>query len=408
MGPAKASAVATALLASALVVGCQTPPHRNQRDAAEKNLNRFRAQAKFRMAQQAVQRWQVDEAESALREAVSLAPDEPLYYRSLATCLLEKGEIAEAATASDQAENLGDRSAALAYARGLIAQRGGRHDDALVAYQLAVERDGNNADYIVAVVESLVAADRPDDAWTLLDERILALDLSPRLLLQRAHLAVLLGRNERAASDFAAVGELIDSTPWHREQYGLALMRLGRYADAAHALEPVAKPNDAAGALPRATSTSAVHGYVTCVMNSGDPSVAESTLLDHMQRAPDDADAWRLLCEIRLRRNDFAGAWAAARGGAGIAPSRPDWAMVQAYADWRRGNPTQAIEVLEALLTRHPRQADAMCLLADILAAGGDATARSWYESALRIDPTSEWAQFRIGDRARSDGPPSG
>ncbi|NOT00122.1 MAG: tetratricopeptide repeat protein [Phycisphaerales bacterium] len=406
--PMGARAAVAVSLAWMLVVGCQTPPHHRQRDEAEKNLNRFRGQAKFRIAQQAVQRWQVDEAESALREAVTLAPDEPLYYRSLASCLLEKGEIAAAAAACDKAETLGDQSAALAYVRGMIAQRGGRDDDALGQYQLAMERDGNNADYIVAVVESLVAADRVDDAWALLDERILALDLNPKLLLQRAHLAVLLGRNEQAANDFAAVGDLIDTTPWHREQYGRALMRSGRHADAARVLEPIVQSSNAAEITEQVVSSSAVNGYVTCVMRAGDLPTAESKLRAHLDRIADDADGWRLLCEIRLRRGDYPGALAAARSGSGVAPMRPDWTLVQAYVDWRRGDAARAVEVLNALLARHPRQVEAMCLLGDIQSGRGDAAAGKWYESALQIDPKSEWARARIGNGSESDSPPSG
>jgi hypothetical protein len=49
-----------------------------------------------------------------------------------------------------------------------------------------------------------------------------------------------------------------------------------------------------------------------------------------------------------------------------------------------------------------------MCLLGDIQSHRGEATAGKWYESALRIDPQSEWARSRIGNRAESDAPPAG
>ncbi len=390
-----------ATLMAMVLCGCQTTPHHQHRVAAEENLNRLQGGVKFQLASQALENGLVEEAANALQEAIRLDPQNAEYHRTLAKCYLEQGQVAAAAAAADVAVGLEDQSADLFYVLGMIAQRRQRMDEALGYFAAARKREASNIDYLLAEAEALVTLERSKEALELIERRLVNFDRDPRLLILRAHVALLLGDVDQASADFAEAGAATRETPWHVEQYALALMRTGRYQAAIDALEPVVgvgQPLTGAAGVVDAPRPTAVRALASCYNRTGRPQSASGLLDKHLHAHPADAKGLWLRAEAALRMADWETARQCARAGRSLAPDQPQWRLIEAYLAWHQGDLDAAATILRKILSDHPEHVEALCLLGEVHSHRRDPVrAKLCYESALRVDPGCRWARTRLG-----------
>ena len=369
-------------------------------------MNRLQSGVKFQLASQALENGRVDQAAEGLQEAIRLDPQNPDFHRSLAKCYLEQGQVAAAAAAADVAVGLDDRSADLFYTLGMIAQRRQRTDVALEHYAAARKRDASNIDYLLAEAEVLVTLERAEEALHLIEGRIQDFDRDRRLLLLRAHVALLLRDFAQASADFAEAGPLTRETPWHVEQYALSLVRAGRCDVAIDALEPLVQVADPAIiAMVRDSSEpspTAVRALAACYNRTGRAQDAADLLDTYLQDHPSDAKGLWLRAEAATRLSDWQSAQRCARVGMNLAPDLPQWRLIEAYLAWHRKDLNTATTVLNGILSDHPDQVEALCLLGDVhQQRRHPLQARTCYESALQADPGCSWARARLrGDVA--------
>lgn len=357
----------------AVAGGCHEATHQTRRDQAEQRWNQVRSQIKLQLASQQFERGQVDEALGSLSEAVQLDPANASCHLLAAKCHLEQGDVASAERSANHAE-AGGVSAESAYLRGLIAERRERLDEALDYFRQAMALDPTHADSLVAAVEALVVLDQPDQARRLLDEHINEFDRDGRLSVLRADISILLGDFDEAAIDLADASSRMDAAPWVSEQYGLILVRAGRYADALSVLKPFVESDVAAFTGPNpdrkagdsTPSSAVVRAVAICYNRLGAAKAARQLLDEHLVQDPEDARAWWVAAESAIELEDWRRALRCAERGERLAPVLPHWKLIRAFCAWRQDDPTTATELLDSILAIHPDQAVAHLMLGEI------------------------------------------
>ncbi len=129
------------------------------------------------------------EAEDVFRVLVNAGDPLPTSYVGLAQVLMREGRAEEAASELVAAQPVIGRSFLLSYFTGLSLERSGKRQEAISAYQEAVQLNPTNSEAHLALGKSQLASGRVSDAIVELEE---ALHLSPgnvqtRRLLSRAY-----------------------------------------------------------------------------------------------------------------------------------------------------------------------------------------------------------------------------
>jgi tetratricopeptide (TPR) repeat protein len=347
--------------------GCQHDGQRSIQRQAKEDWDRLRAAFNLRLADEQLKQGHIPEAIETLQKAAAADPVNSVYHRMLARCHLEMTSLEAASQAIRNARDLGDKSAELAYLEGILAEGHLDHHEALHHYRRAAELEPTNVDYSLAVAECLVNSGRIKEAKTFLDERLHNAKDKEQLALLRAQVHVLLGDMEPAVSDFKAAEGLLLDAPGLAEEYGLALVGLGRYAEGVATLQPlIESARHMPGKEGPPPSGAAVRALATCHIQLGAPEKAVRLLEDHLTRSSDDGRAWWLLARGQLQLSDCVGARQSILHGEQLAPQLSDWKLLRAYIAWREGDLHQAADALESLLLEKPTDAMARRILRQI------------------------------------------
>jgi tetratricopeptide (TPR) repeat protein len=150
---------------------------------------------------------QREEAESAYRRAVELAPKdasrvEP--YVALSMLLNQLGKLTEAQALLDHARAELPDSSAIHRAIGDVASAQGRYDDAIAEYNLALKLDAGDLRALFQLGVTLRRAKRLDEAQAAFD-RVATVDKEyPGLALERGLLYEVAGRADEALKAYEA------------------------------------------------------------------------------------------------------------------------------------------------------------------------------------------------------------
>jgi Flp pilus assembly protein TadD len=284
---------------------------------------------------------------------------------------------------------MGLTSADLYYTHGVILEQRNGFDAAVAMYSKAGELDPSNADYLVAQAESLVAADRADEALRLLESSAGRVDDDGTVSMLAAHIAGLLGEKHKASKRYADAFAVQPKDPLVAEELGRHLAREGRCDQAVAVLRPLVEspPNI------EAVRSAAARTLAACYLTLGDAAAAKDTLIEYERDYPDDALAQLLLAKAAVATNDLPTALRAIDLARRREPDRPELWFVRAVIRWRRGNLTGAASDLHDVLTNNPDDVEAHCLLAEVLRGQSriDA-ARNHFQYALSLDPDCTWA----------------
>ena len=346
-----------------LSTGCHSTKQRSVQHKAQKDWERIRATFKLRLANEQFEQGYVFEAVATLQRAASIDPTNPVYFRMLAQCYVETSSLKAARDAIRHAKSLGDDSPELAFLEGLLAERHLRHKEALRYYQKAAELDPENVDYLLAVAECLVNSGRPTEAKQFLNEHLQDAEGMEQLAMLRAQVHLLLDEPELAVEDFKSAESLLADAPGMSEEFGLLLVRIGRYAEALALLQPLvesaARRKDKDVSTPPA-SRAAVRALATCFNQLGTSEKAARLMEDHLSQSPDDGRAWWILAESQIRLADWEGAKQSIRRGEQAAPKESDWNLLRAYSAWYQGELELAAGFLQAILAERPEDSLAL------------------------------------------------
>ena len=389
-------AIMLAAAALLMAAGCETTPHQQHRDQAQRHWNQVRAKIKCQLATQQFESGAVDAAIATVRESLGLDPMAPESHLLLARALMEAGNVAEAGRTLAAARAMDLQSAPMTYAAGVVAERALDLDQALAFYQQACQQDPDQMDYVVAQVECLVAVGRPEEALEIVRESIERFDRDGTLDVLEAEVSLVLGDDRAAARAFRRSLPLIGNDPLVVEEYGLLLARMERFGEAVAVLQPLAETLAGTGQEP---SGSVVHALAQSYIEVGHLEASGDLLADRLRKHPNDTEAWFLQGRVALAGGDLALAERCANAVRRQAPRGARTYLLCGYVRWRQGDASGALEALERSLSLQPHDVLLHCLMGQVLveADQGERAKRHWLR-ALQIDPRSRWARNGLSE----------
>ncbi len=407
--PLVRAAVIAGLLLAVPHAGCVS--HSQRRVEAERRWNHVRAQMKYELASQQLQRGRIETAIETVNEAIAADPSSADMFLLLARCHLEKGELVSAQKAAEQARRRAPEAADVDYTLGVIAERGDDLGPALAHYHRARTRDQADADYLVAEAECLTALGRLDEAIALMSANMRHFDSDGTLEMLLGRLCLLAGDKKEALRNLGLAVQRSGCEPANVEdrggcmvlieEYGRLLSHMGRDTEAVALLGPYTE------AQPDAPP-SVVAALCASYLETGRASRARDLLREHVAKHPRNVRCWMLLARASVMTNDWITARRCADQLENLMPETGQAHLLRGYVCWKQGDLQTAIESLQEALASEPNDALAHCLAGQLSEDIGrpPAVARAHYERALKLDPQLAWAKHMLDSYERSTGPP--
>ncbi len=374
--------------------GCKTLHHQRDKEAARQRWSEVRGRFKYQLARQQYESGQFDNAVMTATEAISLDPHEVGAYVVLARANLEQGKPATAETALRAASNVGLRSPALTYTEGVIHEQRDDLAGALELYRAARQHDATDVAYLIAEAECLVALSKPAEALTLLDEVGETYDDRASIKTLAAHIAARTGDVEGAIERYRDALAAQSTSPTIARELGVLLAQQHRCEQAITVLKPLIDRSDVPDdrGLIRCT-------LAACYLELNAAEAARDVLYAYANDHADDALAQLLVSKTALALNDLMTATRAIDLAQQTAPNHPELWLVRATIQWQRGAFADAAATLYDVLANRPDDADALCLLAEVLKSTRRSDgAKGYFERALVADPDCAWARAGLAE----------
>ena len=430
-----ATTLMTALLAAVLLGGCSSKQgqHAKWVNDADARWRLMRATALIDMGQDQFNSGQLDQAEATVRDAASIAPDNPAVFLLAGRIALENGLLerayqnftisvekstpeadpdadpaSEPATPeAERAELLkalkgqGSEVADAFYYRAVVLQRWQRRAEALSDYEMAAELDPEHPRRVLAVAETLVELDRVDEAAALLEEKKFFFDQNAACRALLGHIQNLRGQHALAVENFREAALLDPDNVRIQEELAFAQIRQQEWAAAATTLQALtARPE-------HAHRDDLWRALATAEGENGRYDEARDILVDLTRRNPGEVADWIRLGELCWKMDDLGGALIAANRTVNLAPRRHEGYLLAGLVWQKRDRPHEALQMFDAAADAAPHNATPVILRgialqkSDRLAAAAEA-----YREALKRDPNDPraaklLAQLERGARAR-------
>jgi tetratricopeptide (TPR) repeat protein len=337
----------------------------------------MRTDIKFNLAREQFEHGDLDHAETTLKEALAVDPDNAEIHCLAGRIALERGQLERAYHLFEMAIEHDPKLASAFYYRAIVAQRWQRYQDALAGYEHAYDLRRDNAAYLLAVGEMLVALGRNDQALELLSDKVRYFDQNAGLRVAVAQLHAMRGEWDQAVDLFQQAALLQPDNLQTAEDLALALAAAGRHDDAIDALQRLI---DRRGGEPRADLLRALAESYRLTDRHRD---ARQVYVELVRRDPEDGESWLRLGELAWQAGDLSGALTASQRAMAVSPrqSRP---YVLAGLVWKkRGQPVQAAELFARAASFDPEQAEPWLLRGLALEEAGQIDeARRAYEQA--------------------------
>jgi tetratricopeptide (TPR) repeat protein len=361
-----------------------------------------------------------------LQEATQVAPTNAQFEINLAYGLLMNLKFKESVAEAQKAVALEDRSYA---AHGLLGRAllasGGPAKEAIEQLQRSLELYPNQTDLRFELVNAL--RQEKDFPVAGVQLRILKDQLPPgdaRLEYAQGMLSADLGYPQAAVASFRRALELNPGSQVVRQDLGAALIRTGKWSEAAEVLGPLAasQPNsyqvaylnalalqnsqhskeaevEARRALALDANSADAHTLLGLTLSSQsrfDEAITELTRA--VEIAPDSFDAEFYLGRTRYARSDTAGAAAALQKAVSLRPEDPEARFLLGTILEVSGEREGAIRQYKELQRISPNDARGYLGLGGILGKGGELEeALVQLRKARALDPSSFEANMDLG-----------
>lgn len=373
-------------------------------------------------------------AADALRsfdEARALDPRSIRVRLALVNVLLRTGDRTRAAAVLDEAIKLAPNDSAVWNTRASLAHLNGNLPAALADYAKAIALDPGNADALVAQAGLLLDLGRLEDADLALANLQQAAPREPRAAYLRAVAASRRNDSDAVRTQLSDVVGLLDPVPKEvLSRYGQLLL-LGGLAH--HGLGNMEKASQYLVIYLRLNPKhpGASKLLASIYIDRGDPARAIELLEPLQSLAPNDPQLLSLLAAANMAQRRYAQAAAylekAVRVSGGAPDLRADFGvsligsgqadigfnqLQQAFAKdpgqaragmvmttlyLKRDQPKKALEVIDAVVRRNPKNVDAANLQGVARVASGDrAGGRAAYVNALTLNPQFHAARLNL------------
>jgi Tfp pilus assembly protein PilF len=373
---------------------------------ARKHWDAMRGGVKVQLASEKFAAGRLEEAGKTVEEAIATAPDNAEAYVLAARIELESGDLAKAKEALAIAETLPGPRAELHYLAGVVAERGGDLDGALLRYSAASSEDPQNPDYLLAEAETLVTLDRHVEAAELLASRASDFDGCAPLHMLTARLSQMLGLRGPAVVACREVLRLCEDDPRSAAEVGQVLAWAGHHEEAIGVLQPLAAADSttpAENSREDALTPDALHALAKAYFETHRWQQARHILKRIMRQDQRDVVAWCLFARAALMERDREAAAEAMRTvNANVSPTA-DTLLLAAHIALEQGDLAGAMELAGRAIAEDERSVAAHCLLGHVFErAGRFDEARRAYAVALTIDPDSSTVR-RLLSRVSGD-----
>lgn len=381
------------VLAGACAIGgCKSPSSHARRDG-QANWDEVRARIKYQLAREQFESGRPEETARTALEALALDERFLDAYVLLCRAQIEMADTSSALRTLSAARGAGLDAPVLFYLEGVVAEMSGDPVAALARYRAARQGQPNNADFLAAEVELMVAQGAPDAALQLIKEHARPNENDATLDALAARLAVLVGDVEYADHCYRAASRKA-SHPLLTLDYALFLMGGERFLEARTQLEPLAVQEgmkDLRGPVHRALGR--------CYLALSDPAAAYRLLQPYVDREPTDVEAQLLFATAALAEERYQVALRNCRAVLTVQPRNGEALLIEAMAHARQGRMDAAMRSLDGIAPGTPDRAAADALLASMDAK------RAVLTEAQPVDPAanSDATRGATAEVARTD-----
>jgi tetratricopeptide (TPR) repeat protein len=375
-----APALAAAMLLTG-VVGCQKNHEKNVNVAKDRYLQ-LRTGLMLQMAQQQFETGDLDIAEKSVKDAMTVDPTNPRLMVLGARIALERGQLERAYHLLNMAIETDPKMAEAHFYQGIVHQRWQQNDRAYERYTSAYDLRADNAGYLMAMAEMLVAMDRRGEAMELLESKLVYFDQHSGLRLAIGQLYQVEGNHERAAEFFMQASLLRPDDLKLKEELALELAAAEKFERAAEILQELLADSSYQNRFDLQRALVGVY------LHQGKDRPARDLLQQITRYSPQSTDDWLRLAELNWSLGDLGGTLTAANRVMSLAPQRHEGFLLVGMVWQKRERLDDALKMFDRAAELAPDNAVPLILRGIALEkAGRHEAAIAAYRQALVRQP---------------------
>jgi tetratricopeptide (TPR) repeat protein len=346
------------MVACVTVAGCAQPTSPPKGRQSEAQWGQVRSRIKLQLARRSLEQGLIEEAMQQCNEALSLDVESLDGLLLMAQVCLEKGNDGQAEAALKHAALINEKHPDISYLGGILAERRGRLDEAIDLYQKASTTNPADLDYLISCAMALLHAGQPERALPLLKSRQKDFSEEAAVHLLMGQALSLMDRREEASASLHEAVRLAPDDLLIRQEAGLALLDAGKIEPAMEVLAPlwIAAGDKCSPVVIRMVAGKLLAG--------GHCDRAIRVLEPATAICGKDTALSMLLARAYLSADRPADAVRAAARAVQNDESSVEARLLLAYCSLAAGQKQEAAQVARQILARHPRDADAVAILA--------------------------------------------
>jgi tetratricopeptide (TPR) repeat protein len=334
-----------ALLAAAcLALGGCTGESRTgdvARQRAQQHQTALKAGVEWTMAQQAFEVGDLDTAYKRVQASLGLNDQVPKSHLLLGRILLEKGNLEGALDSFHTAITLDPEYSEGYYAAGVAYERMSKDGSAAASYRQAYDLDNDDAQALIAAVETSINSDNIAQAEAWAREGLSHMQHSAALHQLLGQIALLHGDYDEAIDYLEEATLLSPDDAGIQEDLTRAMYEARRYAECEHRAQRLLE-NPAF-----AERRDLKHMRAECLIQLDRGFEARELLMALVDEDPTDARAWVSLGKVAYSLGDDRRIRQAADRLIGLEPDRPEGFILRALWEWDYGDKEKALKMLE-------------------------------------------------------------
>jgi tetratricopeptide (TPR) repeat protein len=381
---AAATVVAAALLV--LTPGCAAEK-KARKEQATKEWNAARAAVLINLARDQYKAGAFEKCRNTLNDAVKLVPENAQVYVLSAKVYIEENKLEQAERELKLARQYAPNDGEAHYLSGVIYQRWQKPDVAHEFYKTAGEKSPAELAYLLAQAEMLVSMDKPQDALTLLEAKLIYFEHSGVIRDAVARLYQQVGRKADAVAMFRQASILSEDDHAVRERLAFALYYNGEHRECAEVIQKLVQNE----AYAKRGDLFALLGE--CQLQAGKARLAKFSFETASQYAPDSANVWRGLGRAALELDDLKRAELSLARAVKLDPAQAETHLLTGYVHLRQGHMPQALSSFQQASKIDPNDTVSLCMVGYVHEKlGQPQQAGQCYEKALRMKPGDDLA----------------
>lgn len=339
---------------AAAVLGCAGAGHgqftQEGVDQAKERYNKLKGATDYDLAHQQFQSGNLELALENVDRSIKNYDKVPSAHVLRARILIEQGMSAPALESLDTAARIDPDDPEIDYYKGVVFERIGELDSALVRYQAALSRETGNPKYGLATAELMIELGKFAEARFLLESA--RGDSASHAGYQQAlgHLELIEKKPADAEKHFAQAVALDPSDPALLEDLARVQIHLGNFVSAEANLAK------ALSTSPYQDRRDLKHLRATCLVELRRPVEARAILLElcHDETQSTGIDTWVKLVEVGAMLEDESTLRYASQRLIAIAPDRSEGYLALAIAQRRAGDLEAALASTNRALAKKP------------------------------------------------------